>query len=301
MMQHRGLPDRGPSPTEIAEMKSWYLVLTIVLATSFMPARADILVLVHGYLGTAQSWAESGTMSRLAQRGYTLAGVYRYGPQGIALSPAPGRTTTKPIYTVNLPSQAPVVLQADWLAAYLRDLRKRYPDETITLAAHSAGGIVARMALVRHGAMGVEHLITIASPHLGTGRAVQALQATDDSGMFGFLRRWAVRRATGDAMYATVQQSRGVLLDLTPPAPGNLLFWLNQQPHPDIRYTSIMRIGSFMMPGDQIVPPLSQDLNRTPALAGKVTTYSMAQGHLLTAQDGDLIGNLLAPPQEAKR
>ncbi len=54
-----------------------------------------------------------------------------------------------------------------------------------------------------------------------------------------------------------------------------------------------MRIGTFAMPGDQVVPPLSQDLNRAPALAGRVKTYSMAQGHLLTAQDGDLIGNLL--------
>jgi hypothetical protein len=43
-----------------------------------------------------------------------------------------------------------------------------------------------------------------------------------------------------------------------------------------------------------VVPPLSQDLNRAPALVGRVKTYSMANGHLLTPQDGDLIGNLLA-------
>ncbi|MCW9077844.1 MAG: hypothetical protein OQK74_01575, partial [Gammaproteobacteria bacterium] len=68
----------------------------------------------------------------------------------------------------------------------------------------------------------------------------------------------------------------------------------NRQPHPDIAYTSIMRIGTFYMPGDHVVPPLSQDLNRAPALVGRVKTYSMANGHLLTPQDGDLIGNLLA-------
>ena len=115
-----------------------------------------------------------------------------------------------------------------------------------------------------------------------------------------FVRRWVVRRATGDAAYATLQQSRGVLADLTPPAPGNLLFWLNQQPHPPIRYTSIMRIGTFYMPGDQVVPPPSQDLNRVPALAGRAQTYSMAQGHLLTPQDGDLIGNLLTTTEPAE-
>jgi pimeloyl-ACP methyl ester carboxylesterase len=257
-------------------------------------ARADVLVLVHGYLGTANSWVESGVLDRLGHRGYRLAGVYQMAPGQVRLIPAQGRGTGKPVYTVDLPSQAPIVVQADWLAAFLRDIRQRHPGEPLRIAAHSAGGVVARMALVRHGQLGVEHLITIATPHLGTGRAVQALQATDQGGLFGFVRSWAVRRATGDALYATVQQSRGVLMDLTPPAPGNLLYWLNQQPHPDIRYTSIMRIGTFAMPGDQVVPPLSQDMNRVPALAGKVQTYSMAQGHQLTPQDGDLIGNLLA-------
>ena len=126
-------------------------------------------------------------------------------------------------------------------------------------------------------------------------RAVQALDATDNSGMFGFVKSWLVRRRTGDALYATAMTSRGLLFDLTPPRPGNLLFWLNQQPHPDIRYTAIMRIGTFQMPGDQLVPPPSQDLNLVPALAGRVKTYSMAQGHLLSPADGDLIGNLLAP------
>ena len=279
-------------------MKSllFVLALSLVLVKS---ASADVLVLVHGYLGTAQSWAESGALDRLQRRGYRLAGTYGYSARGVLFQPAQRGPTELPVYTVNLPSQAPVVIQADWLAAFLREIRKRHPDQPINLAAHSAGGVVARMLLVRHGDMGVVHVITIATPHLGTGRAIQALEATNDGGMFGFVRSWLVRRATGDALYATVQVSRGLLLDLTPPAPGNLLFWLNQQPHPDIDYTSIMRIGTFQMPGDHVVPPLSQDLNRVPALAGRARTYSMAQGHLLTAQDGDLIGNLLAQPAAA--
>jgi pimeloyl-ACP methyl ester carboxylesterase len=204
------------------------------------------------------------------------------------------------VYTVSLPSQAPVVVQADWLAAMLHEVGKLHPDEPINMAAHSAGGVVARMTLVRHGALGIRPLITIAAPHLGTGRAGQALEATDDSGMFGFVKSWLVRRATGDALYATAQMSRGLLFDLTPPRPGNLLFWLNQQPHPDIRYTSIMRIGTFYMPGDFVVPPPSQDLNGVPALAGRARTYSMAEGHLLTPQDGDLIGNLLIKKKAAQ-
>lgn len=274
-------------------MKKWLLLL-ILQFTLLGAARADVLVLVHGYLGTAQSWAEAGALGRLHQRGYRLVGIYGYSAKGVPYQQvAPGRAA-KPVYAVNLPSQAPVVIQADWLAAQLREVRKRHPDEAITLASHSAGGVVARMMLVRHGRLGVDHLITIATPHFGTSRAGQALDATNSGGMFGFVKSWLVRRATGDALYATVRHSRGLLVDLLPPRPGNLLFWLNSQTHPDIRYTAIMRIGTFMMPGDHVVPPLSQDLNRVPALAGRVKTYSMAQGHLLTPADGDLIANLIA-------
>ena len=275
----------------------WTIAILGLLAVR--SAGADVLVLVHGYLGSAQSWAESGALERLQRRGYRQVGIYGYGPQGV-LYQGLSKSAQQPLYTVNLPSQAPVMIQADWLAAILREIRKRHPDEAINLAAHSAGGVVARMTLVRHGKLGVVHLITIATPHFGTGRAIQALDATDDSGLFGFAKEFFVRRATGHALYSTLQQSRGVLIDLMPPAPGNFLFWLNRQPHPDIAYTSIMRIGTFYMPGDQVVPPLSQDLNRTPALLGRVKTYSMADGHLLTPQDGDLIGNLLAQKKPEK-
>lgn len=275
-------------------MKRLIGIALLLFLAVVRPAAADVLVLVHGYLGTAQSWAEAGALARLEHRGYRLVGHFGYSQQGIMYRSVGNPRSERPVYAVNLPSQAPIVIQADWLAAYLDEIGRRHPGEAINLAAHSAGGLAARMALVRHGAMGVQHLITIATPHFGTGRALQALDATNDRGMFGFVRSWLVRRATGDALYATLAVSRGVLLDLTPPAPGNLLFWLNAQPHPDIRYTAIMRTGTFYMPGDQVVPSASQDLNRVPALAGRVQTYTMAEGHLLTPQDGDLIGNLLA-------
>ncbi len=281
-------------------MKKWLLTVAAITLFTFRPASADVLVLVHGYLGSAQSWAEAGAMDRLLRRGYRHLGNFGYSAQGVLSQPLQAGGAEKPVYTVSLPSQAPVVVQADWLAAMLHEVRKRHPEEPINLAAHSAGGVVARMTLVRHGALGVRQLITIAAPHLGTGRAVQALEATDNSGMFGFVKSWLVRRATGDALYATAQMSRGLLFDLTPPRPGNLLFWLNQQPHPDIGYTSIMRIGTIYMPGDFVVPPPSQDLNRVPALAGRARTYSMAEGHLLTPLDGELIGNLLNETSAAR-
>lgn len=276
----------------------WMMAFFSLLAMK--SAGADVLVLVHGYLGTAQSWAESGVMDRLNRYGYQQVGIFGYSPRGVLYQPLADAGTQRPVYAVNLPSQAPIVIQADWLAAILREIGRRHPKQKINLAAHSAGGVVARMTLVRHGKLGVHHLITIATPHFGTGRAMQALDATDDRGMFGFAKEFLVRRATGHGLYDTLQRSRGVLIDLLPPAPGNLLFWLNRQPHPDIAYTSIMRIGTFSMPGDHVVPPLSQDLNRVPALAGRVKTYAMANGHLLTPPDGNLIGNLLADKQTDK-
>jgi len=281
-------------------MKKWLLTVAALTLFTFRPASADVLVLVHGYLGSAQSWAEAGAMDRLHRRGYRHLGNFGFSTRGVLFQPLQAGSAEKPIYTVSLPSQAPVVVQADWLAAMLHEVRKRHPEEPVNLAAHSAGGVVARMTLVRHGTLGIRQLITIAAPHLGTGRAVQALEATDNSGMFGFVKSWLVRRATGDALYATAQMSRGLLFDLTPPRPGNLLFWLNQQPHPDIGYTSIMRIGTVYMPGDFVVPPPSQDLNRVPALAGRARTYSMAEGHLLTPLDGELIGNLLNQANAAR-
>ena len=114
-------------------MKKLSLILVLFLATGPNLAVADVLVLVHGYLGTAKSWAEAGAMARLHQRGYRHVGELGYGPSGVVFQPT-GQKSQQPMYTVGLPSQAPVVIQADWLAAQLREIRKRHPDEAVKLA-----------------------------------------------------------------------------------------------------------------------------------------------------------------------
>jgi hypothetical protein len=160
--------------------------------------------------------------------------------------------------------------------------------------------------LVNYGAGGVTRLTTIAAPHLGTERAWQALDAADDHGLFGKVKRWFVKRKVGDELYQTMQQSRGALADLSPPVPGSLLYWLNSQPHPDIAYTSIVRSAGFGMPGDRIVPAPSQDMNLIPALRGRANTLVVASGHLLHPNDGDLLARILvskaarAQPTEAR-
>ena len=273
-------------------MRSAHTFLWLLLIALLPTVRADVTVLVHGYLGSSNSWVEPGIIETLAKRGHELSGVYYHSPQGVRFLSV-GSSGKKPVYTLNLPSIAPIMLQADWLRLYLEDIRRRHPNEAIVLVGHSAGGLVARLLLVRDRPPNVTRLITIATPHLGTGRAYQALDAVSHGGVFAPLQRWAVRRSTGRFIYNTLRVSRGVLLDLTPPRPGNLLFWLNQQPHPEIRYTSIIRTGTFRMPGDQVVPPVSQDMRLVAALRDKAESYTMATGHLLTHQDGQVLANLL--------
>jgi len=274
------------------------LLFVLLLLTSMAPVRADVLVLVHGFLGSERSWLESGVIDVLNRNGHPLAGVYSPARGSIDFRPF-AKVERNAVYTLNLPSTAPVGLQADWLNLFLKDVRKRHPDEPITLVGHSAGGVVARMALVRHRPRGVTRLITIAAPHHGTWRASQALDAVDSGGMFGRLKRWEVKRRIGGPLYYTLKASRGVLFDLTPPRPGNMLFWLNAQQHPDIEYVSIIRSGTLYMPGDRFVPPFSQDMRPLPSIGQDSLAYLSPQGHLLSPLDGQVIANLLreAPDQ----
>jgi triacylglycerol esterase/lipase EstA (alpha/beta hydrolase family) len=80
--------------------------------------------------------------------------------------------------------------QARFLGGMLGAIAQRHPTDTVDVIGHSAGGVVARLALVNYGAGTVTRLITIAAPHLGTERASEALDATDDSGLVGGIKRW---------------------------------------------------------------------------------------------------------------
>jgi len=261
---------------------SRFVVVIFALLIS-MSARADVLVLVHGYMGSAASWEASGINQVLEANGWARAGI-QVGPQ---LIPGPGIKAKNKVYAVELPSLAPMMIQADQLQLALQQIAARHPGEPITLAAHSAGGIVARVALVRGGVPNAKALITIASPHLGTLQAVAALDATDDSGPIGWIKDFF-----GGDLYHTVKASWGALLDLTPAAPGNLLFWLNQQPYPDIRYVSILRTGPVGL-GDELVPVFSQDMNNVPALRGRSERIPANTGHALLPEDGEMLVKLL--------
>jgi pimeloyl-ACP methyl ester carboxylesterase len=257
----------------------------LLLLLGAATARADVAVLVHGYLGTAHSWDSSGVNAVLAAHGWRpLAAVL----PAAALPPVPAAGGNS-VYTVALPSIAPLVVQADFLAAALRGIEARHPGEPVTLVGHSAGGVVARLALVRGGAGQVQRLITIASPHVGTGRALEALDATHDTGPIGWLKDFF-----GGNLYHTVKASAPLLADLAPPVPGSLLYWLNAQPHPDLEYVSVIRTMPDGFAGDVVVPGFSQDMNQVPALRGRSRVVAAPSRHELLPGDGMLLAQLLA-------
>ncbi|NEX23805.1 alpha/beta hydrolase [Thiorhodococcus mannitoliphagus] len=279
----------------------WWLALCCALGVMFAgPASAGrILVLVHGYLGDSTSWQQSGVLPVLEQAGWTLAGNWESTQFGVRLEPVGPPAGEFAIYTVDLPPTAPLMEQARFLGGMLAAIAQQHPTDSVDLIGHSAGGVVARLALVNYGPSTVTRLITIAAPHLGTERAWEALDATNDTGLFGGIKRWLVKREVGDDLYRTLQSSRGVLADLAPPRPGNLLNWLNARQHPDIAYVAVVRGAAYGMPGDQVVPAPSQDLRRVPALKGRASIRVVAGGHELSPQDGLLLSELVSKPANA--
>ena len=252
----------------------------------------DVLVLVHGYASDAGTWERSGVNSELQAYGW---------PRAIILAPnmpEPAQQAVNKSFTVNLPSQAPLLVQANFLRALLDGIRQRYADEKLILVGHSAGGVVARLILLGNNPYQVDELITIASPHLGTVRAAQGLNVVDSKPFFcpgpgiHFLKR-----LVGGSSYNYLRYSRGVLVDLLPAESGNVLTWMNLQPHPDIVYVSVVRKSPFAL-GDDVVPAYSQDMNNVPALQGRAHVLFTDAGHGLNPADGILLAGLLGKVQQ---
>jgi len=269
--------------------KGWIAVLVLVTGLFSATGRADVLVLVHGYLSGAQSWDASGITGVLQQHDWQRAGVYVAGPAGIQQVPASGVQAANKFYAVDLPSEAPVLVQVYLLNEILDTIGRTHKDEPVILVGHSAGGVVARATLVRGNHENVSALITIASPHLGTSRAEQALDATD----IPFPISMVTDFFAGET-YDTAMRSRSLYVDLVRPQPGTLLYWLNSQPHPDIEYFSIVRGSSEAGWGDYIVPAYSQDMNNVPALQGRSSMINVPVSHGLEPVDGSVIVNLLS-------
>lgn len=266
----------------------------LLLTTSAVAASSTVAILIHGYLGSGQSFHQNGVITHFTASGWAYGGDWQAGPSGRPqLQRARASESDLTVYTVTLPAFAPLAIQADWLSSMRGEIQQRHPAADLHFIGHSAGGVVARLSLVRGGHGAVTQLITIASPHLGTPRVWDALRATDNRGMFGPFQQIFTRQALGGT-YDAIRHSWPVLMDLAPPAPGNLLHWLNQQSHPEIQYHAIIRDTGFRMGGDILVPAWSQDMNRVPALQGRSGMTRSPLGHELTPADVPALLDLIA-------
>lgn len=264
---------------------SWVFAVVLLCLWPLQAARADALVLVHGYLGDANSWFESGVAQRLQQAGWRFGGFLVPGPQGITLR---GSGTGKDrYYVMTLPSEAPFEYQLRLLEPMLKEVRRLHPDEPFNIVGHSLGGVLGRYAMVLHSDLHVDRLITIASPHLGTDKAELALLAGSTplsmvAPMFGG---------------GTINRSRGLYSQLVREEPGTFLYWLNRQAHPKAHYFSVVRKdGKGISLGDLVVPESSQDMNNVAALRGRSYTRHSSAGHELDAEDGRNILRALRYP-----
>ncbi len=265
------------------------ILLLASLILTALPVSARQLVLVQGYLSDAHSWRDAGITRELERQGWRFGGIFGHGSDGVRLREPPGmRNPAVPqsnaYYQVDIPTEAPITHQAYFLTLYLQRLRELYPQESIAIVGHSAGGVVARYVMVRQPQLGVDQLITIASPHLGT-----------DSAEFG--------RLVGEsplALFAplfgagTLNRSQALYQDLLPEMPHRFLFWLNRQPHPEAEYVSIVREKNNPAGGDFIVPERSQYLENVYDLRFRARSYIVNGNHGLSPADGRLLLDLLS-------
>ncbi len=271
-------------------MKKGLFVLFLLLLSKV--GFADILVEVHGYLGSAASWERSGVNAVLTQNGWQRAGILRSERVGIVYIRDPYYQKGKAkqiIFNTDLPSQAPLWVQSDQLIAMIKWINKTYPNEKIHLVGHSAGGVVARLSLLNPQVKNIASLITIAAPHMGTYRAAEALDFSNDHFPINIIKDFL----TG-GLHNVLRHSTGLLIDLLPPRPGSTLALINMQKHPEnIRYVSVVRTLPVGLTGDAIVPGLSQDMNSVPALAGRSEVFYTHTNHGLVLGDGELLLDIL--------
>ena len=264
-----------------------WIVLAVSLLLFPAPSWAQTVVLVHGFQSNGMDWREQGVTVALQQQGWVDGGELILTPQGL-YNPLNTSRVPKPeriVYTLELPSQAPIMQQAYWLDRYLQQIYA-VRQEPLTLVGHSAGGLVARGWLVRYGSVPVDTLVTLATPHLGTPRANMASAANSTpmsliADVLG-LSEWT-------------EEAQDIYHDMRTEEPGRFIYWLNHQPHPAIRYVSVVR-DNQPMPNrfDFVVPSYSQNMNNTFMLHGKSEYWVGGKGHGLGVADGLLLAQILA-------
>jgi pimeloyl-ACP methyl ester carboxylesterase len=233
----------------------------------FNQASALSVVLVHGFLDNGATWWRAGIAQQLL-------------------------TLPVKVYTPSLPASAPLLVQAAILNDFLARLRLAESQEPLVLVGHSAGGLVARAALLQQPWLNKDlysfnnlALITIATPHTSTDRAFFGAQ----------LLRTPLGLLPPALGFGELTAGTRLLEELGDARPGSLLFALNTTPHPPVRYVSLVRSNAIPF-GDFLVPSFSQDLRAVPAIAQvyPVETIVSGSGHFLEFSDGVILRGILA-------
>lgn len=245
---------------------------------------ADTLLLIPGYLGSAHSWRGNAITYGLYRSGWPDAGHLTTGPRNV-IGPLRQVAGARRFYTLDLPTEAPMVVQADLIARYVQLAQRRHGGDRVILVGHSAGGVAARLAMVRHRNLNVHALITIASPHLGS-RMADLGRSVANSPISWFAPFMGAN---------TINRSRALYHDLGREGPHNILGWLNRTSHPKAIYISVIRSrNGHLAQGDSVTVGWRQDMNMVPALRGRARTYASLGDHALRPADSLLIARILS-------
>lgn len=235
----------------------------------------DVMILLHGHLGSSIDWRISGFTGVLQDAGWRDGGVVDTVQNTADLKPLPATGPADTFYALDLPSESGLMVQAARLDAALKRILPRHPGEKLLFTGFSAGGVVARLYMVRHPDLPVRALCTIASPHLGTESAEIALLAAESP-----LSEYAAQFGVD-----FINHSQALYQDLVRERPGSFLYKLNREPHPTAQYIALVRVNSEAEPGDLVVPAYSQDMNNVVALHGRVQTFAGPGVHGVLADD----------------
>ena len=210
---------------------------------------ANTIVLVHGYDNHSNIWQATGIYQRL---------ITSFGRQHA-------------VFAVELPNKQPVDIQARSLNDQLSNI-SRSTNQPIILVGHSNGGLVARYLLTKNTGLNIQGLITIASPHLGSGAALVS-HLFNNSSPFGVITDilGPSHLKTSKILYSNTRRG------------SNFLRRLNSMPHPNLCYVSIIRKKGLL--SNLVSAQDSQNMNNIPALKGQSRILLSHDEHALNHRD----------------